>query len=250
MRWKSFQSATTTYGGRRISSNTLPCSVSHTLWGDEVNDAALQGFIQLALRSGHHDLRKSGRLAANNKISNWIFPVHAGIEILWKRQPAIIRELPERVLATAVVCHLRGLFSNEYKPVGWLEFAIENHSEACAEALVEFWTPAFELKKEHVKGLDRLTDWPTIRKRHSHKDLWTAIGDQLILKYTRDPASEGFGIYCVLWFGDEMKAPSPPAGIAAPQNATELTVALGRTIPQGHEHQIKVVCIDVSRPSS
>lgn len=44
---------------------------------------------------------------------------------------------------------------------------------------------------------------PVEIKRACHPDLWTAIGNQLVLKYTRDPGSAGFGNYLVLWFGQD-----------------------------------------------
>ena len=46
-------------------------------------------------------------------------------------------------------------------------------------------------------------------KRHYHPKLWTAARDQLIAKYTANPATGGYGIYLVLWFG-ETKAPRTP----------------------------------------
>jgi|GEM_PF-1685217 len=94
------------------------------------------------------------------------------------------------------------------------------------------------------------TGIPVECKRHYHQEIWTGIEHQLIPKYVRDPGSGGFGIYCVFWFGgDEEKVPPPPAGIAAPKSARELSEALKETIPTGYEHQIAVVCVDVSRPS-
>ena len=52
-------------------------------------------------------------------------------------------------------------------------------------------------------------------KRNSHRDIWRAVDEQLVAKYTRAPESEGYGIYLVLWFGpDQMKVtpPRPDAG--------------------------------------
>ena len=38
-------------------------------------------------------------------------------------------------------------------------------------------------------------------KKTDSKDLWSAIKDQLIAKYSRDPRSGGYGIFLVFWFG-------------------------------------------------
>ena len=42
-------------------------------------------------------------------------------------------------------------------------------------------------------------------KKDSHPDLWKAMHDQLMAQYTTDPATDGFGIYQVLWFADPDK---------------------------------------------
>ena len=42
---------------------------------------------------------------------------------------------------------------------------------------------------------------PVEIKRSCHRDLWTAVRNQLIAKYTRDPGAAGHGIYLVFWFG-------------------------------------------------
>ncbi|MEJ2425879.1 MAG: hypothetical protein P8101_15750, partial [Candidatus Thiodiazotropha sp.] len=61
-------------------------------------------------------------------------------------------------------------------------------------------------------------------KRDSHRDLWRAIREQLIERYTRDPGSDGFGIYLVFWFGGE-RMPLPQEG-KKPRNAADLELRL------------------------
>ena len=57
---------------------------------------------------------------------------------------------------------------------------------------------------------------PVEIKRSCHRDLWTAVRDQLIAKYTRDPGAAGFGIYLVFWFGDtERCRPTKYRGLEA-----------------------------------
>ena len=42
---------------------------------------------------------------------------------------------------------------------------------------------------------------PVEIKKNSHPELWSALRTQLIAGYTNDPATGGYGIYLVLWFG-------------------------------------------------
>ena len=48
-------------------------------------------------------------------------------------------------------------------------------------------------------------------KKNRHRDLWSALKNQLIQQYTTDPATEGYGIYLVFWF-DPDDTQSPPSG--------------------------------------
>lgn len=90
---------------------------------------------------------------------------------------------------------------------------------------------------------------PVEIKRDDHKELWSAAGEQLQKQYTRDPASEGNGIYLVFWFGGKgMK--SQQEGIAKPTTAKELKEALLLTVPEQVKGLIDVCVIDVSKPES
>lgn len=86
---------------------------------------------------------------------------------------------------------------------------------------------------------------PVEIKRESHADLWKAISEQLIAKYTRDPGCDGFGIYLVFWFGGT-KQPPPFDGGTRPQAPQELEDRLTRTVPDGHRHKIAVLVMDCS----
>ena len=83
-------------------------------------------------------------------------------------------------------------------------------------------------------------------KKNSHVDLWRGITDQLVPKYTRDPRSDGYGIYLVLWFGAEhVKVVSPYGGI--PQEPTELKDLLEKRLDPEITKRIHVVIIDVAQ---
>lgn len=84
-------------------------------------------------------------------------------------------------------------------------------------------------------------------KRDSHQDLWHAIHEQLIPRYTRDPGADGFGIYLVFWFGSK-KVPAAPDGGRPPKSADELEQRLRDTIAPEDRYRIQVCVIDCACP--
>ena len=55
-------------------------------------------------------------------------------------------------------------------------------------------------------------------KRDDHSEIWTAAEEQLIKQYSRDPASEGNGIYLAFWL-DGKGIKNPPKGIKKPTSS-------------------------------
>lgn len=88
---------------------------------------------------------------------------------------------------------------------------------------------------------------PVEIKRDRHRDLWTAIQEQLIARYTRDPGAAGYGIYLVFWFGGD-GMPANPAGTARPQTASDLETQLRATLSDEQRHLIQVCVVDVAKP--
>ena len=86
-------------------------------------------------------------------------------------------------------------------------------------------------------------------KKNSHRHVWSALQNQLIKQYTRDPATEGYGIYLIFWFGKhgQKETPPPPSG-TRPANAEEMKEKLEATLSQDQARKISVHVIDVSRP--
>lgn len=78
-------------------------------------------------------------------------------------------------------------------------------------------------------------------KCNDHKDLWYAIHNQLIKKYTRDPGAHGYGIYLVFWFGKEV-TPPPPEG-SLPKTAVELEERLSGLLSNNEEKRLISVCV-------
>ena len=87
---------------------------------------------------------------------------------------------------------------------------------------------------------------PVEIKKSTHRDLWRAIREQLIAQYTRDPDTDGYGIYLVFWFGAE-GCQMPPAG-KRPTSAHELQERLLDTLSPDEKFKISICVIDVSKP--
>lgn len=85
-------------------------------------------------------------------------------------------------------------------------------------------------------------------KRDKHKDLWSAIRNQLIARYVRDPCTDGHGIYLVFWFGGE-GMPPPPDG-KKPRNAEELEDRLRSLLTPEESYRILVCVIDCALPNA
>ena len=91
---------------------------------------------------------------------------------------------------------------------------------------------------------------PVEVKRSCHRDLWSAIGKQLIARYTRDPGAGGYGIYLVFWFGDTEHC-RPTSGEGPPlESAAELEERLVNTLSENEKRKIQVCVIDVSKPET
>ena len=86
---------------------------------------------------------------------------------------------------------------------------------------------------------------PVEIKKSRHRDLWSAVRNQLIAQYTTDPATGGHGIYLAFWFG---KVQPPPSG-PPPADADDLRIRLEETLSDSDRRKISVVVIDVSRPT-
>ena len=84
-------------------------------------------------------------------------------------------------------------------------------------------------------------------KKNGHRDLWSAMKNQLIKQYTSDPATDGYGIYLVFWFGKSYTQP-PPSG-PRPDSPQELQTKLEATLSDDLARKITVCVIDVSADS-
>ena len=88
---------------------------------------------------------------------------------------------------------------------------------------------------------------PVETKTSSSRDLWTAVTDQLIPRYVRDPRSGGYGIYVVFWHGPEhAKIPSPSG--RPPRTPDELQDRLTQQLTTEAQRKVTVIVLDVSPP--
>ena len=85
---------------------------------------------------------------------------------------------------------------------------------------------------------------PVEIKKNNHADLWRACRTQLIEQYSRDPATDGYGIYLVFWFGPDHTRRSPSG--RRPANSRELQKRLEETLSEDEARKISIKVIDVS----
>lgn len=85
-------------------------------------------------------------------------------------------------------------------------------------------------------------------KREGHPELWTAVSEQLIPRYTAMPEAAGRGIYLVLWFGHSNTA-RPPKGIR-PETREELHGRLVENLTPEERDRVEVRVLDVRPPAA
>ena len=88
---------------------------------------------------------------------------------------------------------------------------------------------------------------PVETKLSASRDLWTAVMAQLIPRYTRDPRSDGYGIYVVFWHGLEYARIPSPTG-KPPRTPGELEDRLTQQLPSEAQRKVSVIVLDVSPP--
>ena len=88
---------------------------------------------------------------------------------------------------------------------------------------------------------------PVEIKKSCHKDLWSAVRKQLIAKYTRDPDTDGHGIYVVFWFGDTEHCRPTPGIDGIPTSAADLEQRLYDGLSTEERRKITICMIDVAK---
>ncbi|MCY4586272.1 MAG: hypothetical protein OXB98_09575 [Bryobacterales bacterium] len=134
------------------------------------------------------------------------------------------------------------------------------HENFCRDALLsdlrERFPEGVDAQPEGQYARDRRADIrvsgedfqvPIEVKKNGHRDLWSAMKNQLIKQYASDPATDGYGIYLVFWFGKTCTQP-PPSG-PRPDSPQELQTKLEATLSEDLARKITVCVIDVSGDS-
>ncbi len=91
---------------------------------------------------------------------------------------------------------------------------------------------------------------PVEIKKSCHSNLWSSIKRQLIPKYTRDPGSDGYGIYLVFWFGNTEHCRPMPGENSPPKSADRLEELLRDTLSEEERRKISICVIDVAQPET
>lgn len=102
-----------------------------------------------------------------------------------------------------------------------------------------------DAKRADIKVSAQGYNIPIEIKREMHKDLWTAIQNQLIARYMRELTSDGYGIFLVFWFGGTGQPVAGDGGVK-PKTVLELQRRLQLTVPAMHQQKITVLVIDCS----
>ncbi len=133
------------------------------------------------------------------------------------------------------------------------------HEDHCRDALLSdlrhFLPDGVDAQPEGQYANDKRADIRAARssdfnvpveiKKNSHRDLWAALHNQLVEFYVSDPATGGFGIYLVFWFGPEHTVSAPPEG-ERPNSPDELKEVLQASLSPEQARKISVCVIDVS----
>ena len=183
---------------------------------------------------------------------------------LSNRSPANASDLAALLvdLLDEVAIRIRTDYTNDWKQY-WNEDSLSKkptvpkHEDSCRDALLS------QLRKHLPEGV---VGQPEVRyandyradirvayqdfnvpievKKSSNRNLWSAPQDQLIAKYTRDPATGGHGIYLVFWFGGDSVTPPPYDEL--PTTPIELQARLEETLSEEQARKVTVRVIDVS----
>lgn len=137
------------------------------------------------------------------------------------------------------------------------------HEDSCRDALLSLLRPRLprgvKAWPEGRYADDRRADLrlaygdvavPVEIKKNAHRQVWSAAWRQLAPKYATDPASAGYAIYLVLWFGAELTPPPLEGRRANTPDEMEdrLREDLRRRLPASAAQRITVRVLDVRRP--
>lgn len=133
----------------------------------------------------------------------------------------------------------------------------ESGRDALLEALKQRLPSEIDISPEGRYSSDKRADIrasyggfniPIEIKKSSGEALRSGLRTQLINRYTTDPATSGYGIFLVLWFGDS-ETKHPPYG-KRPTTPEELRRQLEVDLTADEERKISVIVMDVTKPEA
>ena len=223
-----------------------------------------------------------GRLAADDRLSKWRPSIEGALDAqrVVRRDAAFAPPAPDKLIAAlrdgapANAADLRELVVDRLQQISkemrttnanlWRQFWNEDtkspkHENACRDALLALLRPRLpegcDAQPEGQHAANKrsdiriaTSDWsvPVEIKKNAHSEVWSAVRNQLLPRYTNDPATEGLGIYLVLWFGPEQTA-SVPAG-RKPTTPDAMRDRLLADLTSEERRRAVVIVMDVTPP--
>lgn len=234
-------------------------------------DAATQALSSLeqnpALKTWHEHIRRAvyEQHIARRKALFQPASVDAVCKTLANRQPANAADLWALTVnhLTMLADSIRNGSTNDYRQYWDKDRQTPKIENDCRDALLSdlkerLQTTGVNAESEGSYADNKRSDikvvfgnWhiPVEIKRDTHPDVWIAIRDQLIAKYSREAASDGYGIYIVFWFQGNL-AGTPVDGGRKPTSPQELQQRLAATVPPELQSRIAVLVIDCSMPTT
>lgn len=83
-------------------------------------------------------------------------------------------------------------------------------------------------------------------KCNDNREVWDAIHNQLIPRYTRDTGAHGFGIYLVFWFGEQETPPPPEEVQVRPRTSREMQDRIYDLLSEQEKRLISIRVINCS----
>ena len=263
-----------------------PCAVGSVSLGLEVSDRVAELITELGSIAGDETEQVLSRLIGDNRLATWRHPLNRAQrrQRVVNRDAAYCRPGIEQVQdalnnsAPANAADLHALLVEHLADTGstirgansnlWRQFWNEDShgrpeapkpEESCRDALLAFIRPRLpsgvDLQPEGTYAADARADIrasskafnvPIEIKKNSHRDLWRAIRTQLIPKYTIDPATSGYGVYVVFWFGAGKTIRT--LDDSRPATPSELRQRLEAGLTDEEARKIYVVVLDVTKP--
>ena len=222
------------------------------------------------------------RLVTDDDLQDWRHHLESAINAQRiARRDASYETLPPRKVIEvlndgppATAADLRGLIVDRLETIAeeirttnanlWRQFWNEDtgtpkHENACRDALLPLLRSRLpdgcDAQPEGQYAANRRADirvssgkWnvPVEIKKNSHSDLWRAVANQLLSRYANDPATDGLGIYLVLWM-EPTRTASLEKG-DRPETPADLRERLLDSLKPDERRRAEVVVLDVTPP--